>query len=96
MQQAKNRQGFDLIHGVDTFELLTDEAIYSDNLISDDTKFAWHATSDKIERITEGIGYLTDEIIEANESTFLDLGCGKGRSLIVSQPRTGSSRNFGV
>jgi len=84
MQQAKNRQGFDLIHGVDTFELLTDEAIYSDNLISDDTKFAVHATSDKIERITEGIGYLTDEIIEANESTFLDFGCGKGRSLIVS------------
>lgn len=82
--QAYNRQGFDIVRGVDTFETLTTEKEYSKNINSPDITQAVNATSDKVERIKESVLYILNTNISTENTTFIDFGCGKGRSLIVS------------
>ena len=82
--QAYNRQGFDIFRGIDTFETLTVDKEYSKNIDSPDLIQAVNATSDKVERIKKSVLYLLNTRITREDTTFIDFGCGKGRSLIVS------------
>ena len=82
--QAYDRQGFDIIRRVDTFEELTSHKQYSQNVTSSDLEHAVNATSDKNQRIKRSIGYLLNTRITTENTTFIDFGCGKGRTLILS------------
>lgn len=89
--QAKNRQGFDLFYGVDTFNLPSSDEKWAENLTSSDSKWAVDSTSDKVERIEKGINFITDQHASPSECTFIDFGCGKGRALIVASKQGFSS-----
>ena len=76
LELARDRQGFDLFYGVDTF----DKRYIIEH---EDGQFAEASTPDKVKRIKTAISFM-DGIVAMEKTTFIDFGCGKGRALIVA------------
>jgi len=76
LEQARDRQGFDLFYGVDTF----DKRYVVEH---EDGQLAEASTPDKVKRIKTSILFM-DGIVDMGKTTFIDFGCGKGRALIVA------------
>ncbi len=83
LEYAWNSHGYDLLHQVDTSHMAVSSEIWSQGINSSDKHFAVDSTPEKVSRCRTAFNEAAKHLTFEN-TKFIDLGCGKGRVLLLS------------
>ena len=82
-EYAWNSHGYDLMHRVDTSNISVDSEIWSQGIDSSVKEFACDSTPERISRCKTAFDEAA-KYLRIDNTKLIDLGCGKGRVLLLS------------
>jgi len=83
LRHAWNSHGFDIWFGVDTLHVSKKSNFWGEGVKSKTKINATDSTSDNVYRVKKALDNIGNHL-DFNQTVFVDLGCGKGRTMMIA------------